>query len=236
MLKILSVAIEPLVRLIRHILFRLESPRKPVLESIRERAVSESAEFIQGQLNYAQLFEERESLWDFALGKASIPGLHLELGVWTGYSINYFAQKLPDQEIFGFDSFEGLAEDWVGTRLTKGAFDMGKALPKVHRNVTLIPGWFDATLPKFSMERSGPIAFLHLDADTYESTSLALKVLSRKIVAGSVLVFDEHHGYPNWQNGEFKAWNDYVKAENIKFHYIGFSDMAAAVQILESEA
>jgi hypothetical protein len=235
MIKILSTAIEPLVRLIRHIVFRLESPGKPVLESIRARAVAESAEFIERELANVQLFEEREGLWDFALGRVSVRGLHLELGVWTGYSINYFASKLPEQEFFGFDSFEGLAEDWAGTRLTKGAFDLGKSLPKVMRNVTLIPGWFEKTLPLFSTEQVDAISFIHLDADTFESRSFALKALSDKIVAGSILVFDEHHGYPNWQNGEFRAWNDFVKTNNLRFRYIGFSEMAAAVQVLDSE-
>jgi len=233
MVKILAVMVEPLARLIRHIISRLE-PGNPVLESIRARAVVESAEFIERELANAQLFEKREDLWSFALGRVTIPGLYLELGVWAGYSINYFARKLPDQEFFGFDSFEGLAEDWTGTRLTKGAFDLGKVLPKVLRNVILIPGWFDKTIPTFETEQKGPIAFMHLDADTYESTSFALKALSKKIVAGSILVFDEHHGYPNWQNGEFRAWHDHVKTNNLTFQYIGFSEMAAAVQILDS--
>jgi len=92
----------------------------------------------------------------------------------------------------------------------------------------------DKTIPTFETEQKGPIAFMHLDADTYESTSFALKALSKKIVAGSILVFDEHHGYPNWQNGEFRAWHDHVKTNNLTFQYIGFSEMAAAVQILDS--
>jgi hypothetical protein len=171
-----------------------------------------------------------------ALEAAKLEGLFLELGVWNGYSITHLAKKKPSVQFFGFDSFEGLAEDWSGTPAVKGTFSLGGNLPKVPSNVELIAGWFEDTLPRFTESRNGPLAFLHLDADTYESTRFALEVFASWIVEGTILVFDEHHGYPNWRNGEFKAWNEFVKEREVCFQYLAFSEQQAAIKILNSSS
>jgi len=66
-------------------------------------------------------------------------------------SINRIATYYPKTPIFGFDSFEGLPEDWSGPWI-KGSFDMNGNLPRVHPNVQLIKGWFDDTIPEFKIK------------------------------------------------------------------------------------
>lgn len=74
--------------------------------------------------------------------------LILEFGVWMASSINNIALMYPDRWIFGFDSFEGLPEDWSGL-FVKGSFNLDGKLPKVRPNVFLIKGWFSDTIPQF---------------------------------------------------------------------------------------
>ena len=50
---------------------------------------------------------------------------YLEFGVFSGSSINFFSKKI-NKKIYGFDSFEGLKEDWSGTTVIKGTFDLKK--------------------------------------------------------------------------------------------------------------
>lgn len=71
-------------------------------------------------------------------------GLVLEFGVFKGQSINKLGRVLQ-QPIFGFDSFEGLPEDWdVGNAvIPREAFDRQGNLPEVLPNVVLIKGWFE---------------------------------------------------------------------------------------------
>ena len=38
---------------------------------------------------------------------------YLEFGVWKGESINFLSSFLNKGEIYGFDSFKGLREDWL---------------------------------------------------------------------------------------------------------------------------
>jgi hypothetical protein len=204
-----------------------------VYQILRERAIIESADYIEQHIGTAMIFEQMPKLWNYAAKSANLnDGLILEFGVFKGKSINHFARFFPDHTLHGFDSFEGLAEDWTGYHLPKGAFDLGGNLPKVEGNVTLHKGWFENTLPSFLKERPQPIRLCHIDCDTYESALYVLENLADRLVTGSIIIFDEYHGYPNWKNGEFKAWQSVCSHTGLKYRYIAFSDMQVAVEIL----
>jgi hypothetical protein len=232
--RVLVFVLQPLVLLVAYIAQRIRhDPDSSVVSVVRMNAIKDSANFVSENLDGCMLLENREHLWEIALEAATVPGAFVELGVWTGESINYMARMKPNAEFFGFDSFEGLAENWSGTSLGRGYFDVKGVLPVVPDNVTLISGWFESTLPDFINNHPDPFAFVHFDADTYESTKLALDAFSSRIVAGSVLVFDEFHGYPNWRNGEFKAWSEFVESRKLNFRYIAFSRQQAALVIFD---
>jgi len=153
--------------------------------------------------------------------QAAYAGAVLEFGVATGRTLNQFATWLPNKTVYGFDGFEGLPEDWT-SRMRKGFFARD-TLPRVRRNCQLIVGWFDQTLPRFKADyiKHDPIALLHVDCDLYSSTATILKNLKDNIVAGTVIIFDEYMNYPGWQQDEFKAWQEFVQENNIKYVYIG---------------
>ena len=238
--KVLGFVLEPLVILIKYLSFKVRqgslswSPPPSVIGLVRQNANYESAKFIEQNISRALLFDSREALWDFALSKITLNCHLLEFGVYSGYSINYFAGQNPNRIVYGFDSFEGLAENWVGTDLQKGAFDLRGKLPVVSSNVVLVPGWFEDTIPNFCETNGVDVAFIHLDVDTYQSTNCVLSLLSKGIRPGCIMVFDEHHGYPNWQNGEFRALSEFAKKHNISFRYLGFSEMAAVIQVVDT--
>ncbi len=56
--------------------------------------------------------DARLSNLDNALAHIDTEGLVLEFGVSRGTTINHIAKKLPNQTVYGFDSFEGLPEEW----------------------------------------------------------------------------------------------------------------------------
>jgi len=202
----------------RKILRRLsKSPyRINLYQVLMERAVLQTADYVEKHLNTAMLFERTELLWDYAAKAAHLPeGLLLEFGVFQGSSINFFAERFHAEEIHGFDSFEGLAEDWTGYHLPKGTFDMQGSLPSVRQNVVLHKGWFNKTLPNFLKKNRYEIKFCHVDCDTHESSKYVLEQISPRLVPGSVIVFDEYHSYPNWQNGEFRARQAICKRKKI---------------------
>jgi len=147
-------------------------------------------------------------------------GLIAEFGVATGRTINHIARLKPKDIIHGFDSFEGLPEDWT-SRMPKGFFRR-TAVPKVRENVKLHIGWFNITLPGFKAKYGNtPLQLLHIDSDLYSSAVTILNTLKDNIVPGTVIIFDEYINYPGWELDEFKAWQEHVAKYNVEYEYIG---------------
>lgn len=226
-----------LVRLIRYIYERVRKPgpqhTRTVLDVLSERALMSAADYVESRMQYALKFSDRKHLLDFALSQIAFDGIVAEFGVFRGESINYLAEQLDNMgRIYGFDSFEGLQEDWRGHELTKGTFSLGGQLPTVRDNVELIKGWFDDTVPHFLAQHPGSFAFIHVDCDTYEANKSLLKAVGGRLSYGTIIVFDEYFGYTGWHVGEWKAWQEFVAERGIRYEYIGFSVHQVAVRIL----
>jgi hypothetical protein len=219
----------------------LEAREQDIDAARQQRALAETVSFIEQHMPKSRSFGDRFELLRFALEQVE-PGLrdalYCEFGVFEGESINFIADLTPDKKIHGFDSFEGLPEDWRGG-FRKGAFAIPR-LPKVRKNVVLYKGWFNESLPQFRRDTAEPLAFAHLDADLYSSTRTVLEELSEKVVAGTVLVFDEFFNYPGWQEGEQRAWQEFVDKNEVQFTYLGYcrrgQQLAVKVQAIRQPA
>ena len=204
---------------------------------VAQLAMQDSAEYIVSNFSEAMVFSERSELWDYCIKR--IPSLEIEggviaeFGVWRGESINFFAKKCPKARVYGFDSFEGLEEDWYGRDYKKGFFSTNGHMPKCEKNVNLVKGWFEDTLPKFCRElQQEQIKLLHMDADTYKPSAFVLSSLSKNLRTGTIVIFDEYFGYPNFRSHEFKAWKELVNSVGLKYRYIGYAEIGVAIEIL----
>ena len=122
--------------------------------------------------------------------EVSIKGHWCEFGVREGRSLKWLIEKYPSQVIHAFDSWEGLPEEWDhGAGNVK---DMSCNPPDVPEHIKLHKGWFKDTVPEWKQNNTGPIAFLHMDADIYSSTKEVLTALNDQIVAGTVITFDDN--------------------------------------------
>jgi hypothetical protein len=213
-----------------YVMKRYHSYPPSLVNIIYKRAAEESADFVERHLDNVMLFHDKRQLWDFCLKESSKEGLFIECGVFNADSINYFAKNNQEINFFGFDSFEGLSENWKGSHKGKGAFDLDGVLPKVESNVELIKGWIDDTYLFFLKEHSQKISFLNIDTDTYSPALTILKESKPYLKIGTIIVFDELIGYPNWKNGEFKALNE-VLLEN-EYEFIAFANSQSAIRIL----
>ena len=212
-------------------------PRKNLHYYVEQMAIKESAEYAVSNFSEAMIFNKREEIWDYCVSRAPLiqseGGIILEFGVWKGESINFFAKNCPKALVYGFDSFEGLEEDWYGFTLQKGSFSTAGKLPNCEKNVELYKGWFEETVPSFlGILKESQIQILHLDADTYKPTAYVLNALSKNLGKGTIVLFDEYFGYPGYRSHEFKAWQELVKANDIVYRYIGYSEQQVAIEIL----
>lgn len=149
--------------------------------------------------------------------------LWLEFGVASGRSINYIS-KFTKEKVYGFDSFEGLPEDWT-TNFKKGAFNQQGILPNVNHNVELIKGWFNETLVEFLEKHNKKISFIHMDADLYSSTKYVLDTLKNYMDKDCILIFDELVNYPGFDGdtGELKAFWEFVTENKVDYEWIGMN-------------
>ena len=213
------------------------SPKRNLHNILWERAIAQSADFVEPHLGNVLIFESKPLMWNYAamvLDEVERDGLCMEFGVAGGRSINWISNLLPSYKFVGFDSFIGLKEDWVGHHATKGAFSQNGVLPKVNSNVTLVEGWFDETIPKY-IEKNDitNLRFIHIDGDTYEAACAVFNELGDYLQPGMLILFDELLGYPNWQNGEFKALNEAQNKYGFKYRYRAFSSEQALIEIIE---
>ncbi len=200
-----------------------------IRNEISSRALKSTVDYVEINLKYLDSVDSKWKVHDIALQNVVIDGLYLEFGVFKGDTINYISKK-TNKTIYGFDSFEGLPEFWRDG-FPKYKFKV-KNLPNVNNNVILIKGWFDSTLPHFIESRqSEKIAYLHIDCDLYSSTKVIFDTLKNNIVSGTVIVFDEYFNYPNWEIHEFKAFQEYILENQVRYEYITYNNLHEQVAI-----
>jgi O-methyltransferase len=185
------------------------------------------------------VFSKREDMYDY-LNLEIISGEpvdYLEFGVYQGYTIKYWStiNSNPNSRFYGFDSFEGLPEDWSGAfvRVPKGTFATEGMVPEIDDSrVGFHKGWFQNSLPLFLHSyKTQNRLLIHCDADLYTSTLYVLCTLHNFFKPGSLIIFDEFSSASH----EFRAFMDYTSSFLQKFRVVaqvGSQCDQVAVQVI----
>jgi hypothetical protein len=117
--------------------------------------------------------------------------LYLEFGVFRGRTMRYWAShlSLPDAHFVGFDSFEGLPEDWQPDA-QRGSFAVNGPPQIDDARVSFQIGWFDKTLPGWEPPSHDQL-IVNIDCDLYSSTRCVLDWLTAHLEPGSLVYFDD---------------------------------------------
>lgn len=177
-------------------------------------------------INYSYEFGRTYGMFSLIKAIKDVEGDILEFGVGNGKSFFIWASALKffgiNKTIYGFDSFEGFpvaAKEDLGTRVTEvgkkvsgwtqikdpefitnfitqdESLDRAKSLFEDGvPEIKMIKGFFDKTTDAIPEK----IAFLHLDADMYESTIIPLRHCLPRMSKGSIILFDEYHEFDRW--------------------------------------
>jgi Macrocin-O-methyltransferase (TylF) len=140
--------------------------------------------------------------------------LYLEFGVFKGRTTRYWSARLrnPEARLHGFDSFEGLPEEWAGQ--AKGnIFNASGQIPVIDdARVQFFRGWFNQVLPNYRVPEHDQLVLI-MDADLYSSTSYVLRHLRPHVRPGTLLYFDEM----NHVDHEPRAFDEFMKETSLKF-------------------
>lgn len=194
--------------------------RRDLFAAAEREAVAASARLAREVMPTVPRFRYPQATLEHALSLAPAKGMALEFGVYSGQTLKVIAEARDGRDVYGFDSFEGLPEDWR-TGFPTGAFQVDE-IPDVP-GAELVVGWFDDVLPGFLAEHPGPVGFLHVDSDLYSSARTVLDQVGPRLVVGSVIVFDEYFNYPGWEQHEYRAWQEYVERTGTRFEYEGYT-------------
>lgn len=160
-----------------------------------------------------------------------INGHWMEFGVREGTTINWVLEVCPEQQIHGFDSWEGLPETWDTGGHVYSAGEMAVPMPTFPENVHLHKGWFDQTLEPWMIKHRGSVAYLHIDSDLYSSAIYVLKTLNDRIVPGTLIIFDELVNFrlsgklSNWYKHEWKAMFEWMSEHSRQLQPVARSCM-----------
>lgn len=165
-------------------------------------------------------FHLRFGLYQYVASLIQGPIDYLEFGVWQGAATDEW-RKLntdPESRFVGFDTFEGLPEDWEANH-PKGTFDTGGAIPKIDDpRVSFVKGLFQDTLRDFlkTFEPRNRLV-VNVDCDLYSATLFVLGTLDRYFKPGTIIIFDDFYS----MNHETKAFIDYDRSFGRKWRALG---------------
>ena len=224
----------------RNIIIRLFPKRSVFLELITNNTIlfelvngKKSKKFLElNDMNFQKEFslihkKNFQNSTNIANDATHTPIIYLEFGVAGGNSITYAAKTNQNQKscFIGFDSFEGLPENWRDSH-KKGAFSTDGKIPETTDiRIKFIKGWFEDTLDKqisniikIIDENPGSQLFINMDADIFSATLYVLIKLEKVITKGVIIRFDEF-GYL-YDNNEFQAFKSFILAFNKDFEIL----------------
>lgn len=166
--------------------------------------------------------------------KNNLQGDLVECGVAQGgcsalMALKAFENNREGRKIWLFDSFEGLPEptakdfrngikgDFIRP-LSKGSClgtvkqveDLFARLGIDKKNVKIVKGWFQKTLPEYK-NKINKISLLRIDADWYKSTKYCLESLYDKVVNKGFIVIDDYGTCV----GAKKALDEFLEKKNL---------------------
>ena len=197
--------------------------------ALQRKAVAETASYVATKMNNVGAFKSAQDLLIWSAERCrDQDGMVLEFGVWKGKSLRIIAKILIKPST---DSILFKVCPKTGAPEFRQARSLCKTRPRVSANTKLVVGWFSETLGPFLAEHPGLIKFLHIDCDLYSSAREVLEKCAERLRPGSIIVFDEYFNYPNWQEGEFKAFQETVARHRLSYRYIAYNSIHVKLQL-----
>lgn len=145
-----------------------------------------------------------------AVGEVTVEGDFAQFGVYRGNTARIIESLMTgERKLHLFDSFEGLPEDWTKAK-GKGAFRLSDEDIPIFDSPRAVmhKGWFKDTVPVWAHTATTPLAFLHMDADLYSSTTEALFNIDHLVREHAIILFDEYiMGRTDDEHRALLAWS-----------------------------
>jgi len=168
----------------------------------------------------------RWALFDHMISLSKRDRAFYEFGVWRGESFRYLIKTF--KKGYGFDSFDGLPEDWYNE--AAGTYSSDGNIPKINGGEFIV-GKFEDTLASFFSDDRPTASIINFDADLYSSTICALNFAKPVIDKHTILIFDEFIINENWEQDEYKALEEFCVNNNYTYEVLAISFFTKQVAV-----
>jgi hypothetical protein len=146
--------------------------------------------------------------------------LYLEFGVYKGDTLRWWCENVaaPGARFVGFDSFEGLPEDWH-ENAKAGMFAVDTIPEAPDPRASFEVGWFDQSVPAFDLPPHDQL-IVNIDSDLYSSAVVVLTKLEPFLVPGTLIYFDELGDI----NHELRAWREFLERTKVRVEALGIAN------------
>ncbi len=197
-----------------------------IKSSYKDNPIIRSLKWVSTLPKLPDLFFHRWAFFDSMIEKSKTDRPFYEFGVWRAVSFKYLIKIFKNG--YGFDTFEGLPEDWHNER--QGNYSADGVIPKINGG-TFIAGKFEETLPRFFSVPRPMASIINFDADLYASTLCALNYSKPVIDEHTILIFDEFITNKNWELDEYKALNEFCSNNNLSYEVLAISYFTKQVAV-----
>ena len=197
--------------------------------AVKAHPTMRSMEWVTTLPKLPELYFNRWAFFDSVVERSDQSRPFYEFGVFRGEAFKYLITTFKNG--FGFDTFEGLPEDWHEEKA--GSYSSGGSIPEIAGG-EFIAGKFEDTLPSFFSKPRPVASIINFDADLYSSTICALNNAKSVIDSRTILIFDEFIVNENWEQDEYKALNEFCTLNNYAFEVlaVSFFTKQAAVKLV----
>lgn len=189
-----------------------------LLSPLKDHPTVRSMQWVSNLPELPKLYFNRWSFFDSVIELSHKDRPFYEFGVFRGEAFKYLINTF--KKGFGFDTFEGLPEDWHEEKA--GSYSSGGNIPRIAGG-EFVAGKFEDSLPAFFSEPRSVASVINFDADLYSSTICALNHSKSIIDSQTILIFDEFIVNEHWEQDEYKALNEFCIANGYTFEVLAVS-------------
>ena len=204
-------------------------PEFNLLDILWERASIESADFVEEHLGEALVFSEGSRFLHFVVQKMreqTIGGRFLSCTAQSGE--NELDAHFTRVSRSNGQSFRSLVDAWKGNHPVKAPCSDATPRPDTY--------YIDSAFKQSPSKEIPVVGLVHIEGGISEVAEIVLEGVEKHLKPGVLLMFGELIGYPNWRNGQYRAWKNIVEVYGLKFRYLGFCNHQALVEITKRQA
>ncbi len=197
-----------------------------LLNGLWERASVESLEFVEEHLGVALVFSEESKFLHFVIQKMRKNNIGTGfLGCTAMSDENELDYHFARQPLLNKRSFRSLVNAWKSNHPVRDPRSDTTPAPDTYFVNSVFK---ESAAPEYSH-----VGLIYIAGGISEVAEIVLEGVEKHLKPGVLLMFGELIGYPNWRNGQYRAWNRIAEVYGLKFRYLGFCNHQALVEIID---